>query len=161
MLRRPPGSTRTYTLFPYTTLFRSGWSDGLRRADLPEATEPPGLPTRRSFGLTHQNTRTGDFNAQTLLSRRRARDAARVRGRDVVRNCSRTQTLRPRELRGRPAARRAHSRRHLRKLVSDLYGTEADHRSEEHTYELQSLMRISYDVFCLKNTSKHTQQPII
>src|SRR3546814_8190183 len=42
-------------------------------------------------------------------------------------------------------------------------GDGIDKRSEEHTSELQSLMRISYAVFCLKkqkNTTNHTQQPI-
>src|SRR3546814_2836445 len=34
-----------------------------------------------------------------------------------------------------------------------------DHRSEEHTSELQSLMRISYAVFCLKKKKKHKRQP--
>src|SRR3546814_20292941 len=33
MIRRPPRSTRTDTLFPYTTLFRSGWSEGRGRDD--------------------------------------------------------------------------------------------------------------------------------
>src|SRR3546814_1420241 len=72
MIRRPPRSTRTDTLFPYTTLFRSGGMSQLRRG----------------FILT-----------------RHWRDAPE--------------------------------------------GTEVS-RSEEHTSELQSLMRISYAVFCLK-----------
>src|SRR3546814_7916090 len=45
-------------------------------------------------------------------------------------------------------------------LLQDKDGqiTEAHSRSEEHTSELQSLMRISYAVFCLKKKNKHTQQ---
>src|SRR3546814_4465868 len=47
-----------------------------------------------------------------------------------------------------------------RVLPSSMIGTGASVRSEEHTSELQSLMRISYDVFCLKNKNyiidKHT-----
>src|SRR3546814_1794098 len=84
MIRRPPRSTRTDTLFPYTTLFRS--------------LEPlAAQPDRRPADL--------DF-----------RIAVRALDPDAV-----------------------HHRR-----------DRALHRSEEHTSELQSLMRISYAVFCLK-----------
>src|SRR3546814_4714915 len=97
MLRRPPRSTRTDTLFPYTTLFRS---DGLvttkRRADAADRSCTP--PT----------SATGANKASSVS--RRASD-------------------------GSPAG-----------------------RSEEHTSELQSLMRISYAVFCLKK-KKNTKQP--
>src|SRR3546814_13951554 len=82
MLRRPPRSTRTDTLFPYTTLFRSTGGGRRRRRDLG----------------------------------RQPRQECRRRG----------ETEDP----WHPRA-----------------GTE---RSEEHTSELQSLMRISYAVFCLK-----------
>src|SRR3546814_5676124 len=107
MIRRPPRSTRTDTLFPYTTLFRSknardrvqlygygslglAWSDGALRLQL-------------------------DRNMNSLGDRR-------------------------------------------------LYGTQAPSdwsatvswRSEEHTSELQSLMRISYAVFCLKKKKAHS-----
>src|SRR3546814_19476978 len=93
MIRRPPRSTRTDTLFPYTTLFRSGWRRRMRARSLP---------------------------------------------------ISMSSTRRPRPMRPRSS------------------------RSEEHTSELQSLMRISYAVFCLKKkknkkrnktiTDQHTQQ---
>src|SRR3546814_4142215 len=95
MIRRPPRSTRTDTLFPYTTLFRSQRS---RRARLPGLFCAPALPA--------------DL-ACADVRRRRTRSA-------------RTTTTR---VAGEPAAGR---------------------RSEEHTSELQSLMRISYAVFCLK-----------
>src|SRR3546814_4202965 len=90
MIRRPPRSTRTDTLFPYTTLFRS---------------DRPG----HGAGLD--------------------------RGRR------------------RPAADRIHAR--ARQGQPD-----PDRRSEEHTSELQSLMRISYAVFCLKKKKdiKNTQE---
>src|SRR3546814_13166030 len=84
MIRRPPRSTRTDTLFPYTTLFRSLWAQGARRRR--------GCVDRRG-------------------------DATNRPGRICP-------------------ARSGH-------LVR---------RSEEHTSELQSLMRISYAVFCLKKT---------
>src|SRR3546814_5459708 len=78
MLRRPPRSTRTDTLFPYTTLFRSSTRPRARS------------PAPRNHGVHSSSDRNG------------------------------------------PSARGP------------------AHRSEEHTSELQSLMRISYAVFCLK-----------
>src|SRR3546814_20565488 len=104
MIRRPPRSTRTDTLFPYTTLFRS--EDARHR--------PGALP----LALARQ---------------------ALAEGRDI---------------RAFPA-RRGDSRR----LRSGCAGTrgQAGRRSEEHTSELQSLMRISYAVFCLKK-KKNTNE---
>src|SRR3546814_9305603 len=96
MIRRPPRSTRTDTLFPYTTLFRS-------KAAIEHALAVKG------HGIRSQVRQT------------------RVRHRRLV-------ACVPRFLR-RP----------------DDPG-EDDIRSEEHTSELQSLMRISYAVFCLKKT---------
>src|SRR3546814_9011061 len=102
MIRRPPRSTRTDTLFPYTTLFRS--QRRAARADLRER-----------------------------LLRPAPRQRARVRG-----------PASPRHGGHRGCGHLAD--RHLR----------ADHgRSEEHTSELQSLMRISYAVFCLKKKKEH------
>src|SRR3546814_2342170 len=86
MIRRPPRSTRTDTLFPYTTLFRS-YDRAARIED-----EAPGSVQARQDGLRHGAT-----------------DLTAMEGAAV-----------PIE------------------------------RSEEHTSELQSLMRISYAVFCLK-----------
>src|SRR3546814_9861059 len=93
MIRRPPRSTRTDTLFPYTTLFRS--DDACR-----ERSHPP-LHTGR------QASCQGGEEAQpgAVLSRRSVSTSLR--------------------------------------------------RSEEHTSELQSLMRISYAVFCLKKKRTH------
>src|SRR3546814_10282255 len=108
MIRRPPRSTRTDTLFPYTTLFRSG--TGLADHDLLHrkrrrqreqlARQPVGLATRGAVADRDQLHAVRD--AQLLQCRERGI------------------------------------------------------RSEEHTSELQSLMRISYAVFCLKkkNTNK-------
>src|SRR3546814_5209782 len=86
MIRRPPRSTRTDTLFPYTTLFRS-----------PQATRClPSQPARRGTRLYPPSM----TKARTHFTPRSQMSAA--------------------------------------------------NRSEEHTSELQSLMRISYAVFCLK-----------
>src|SRR3546814_12174222 len=110
MIRRPPRSTRTDTLFPYTTLFRS---DG-------EARQP---------------SVQADARVGRLLARRpEERDAE--------------PHLRHR-LAQPEAARRA--------PPPDGGGRQArPSRSEEHTSELQSLMRISYAVFCLKKKKKKT-----
>src|SRR3546814_14907797 len=84
MIRRPPRSTRTDTLFPYTTLFRS----------------PAGAQHQYGRGI-------GAFRLDGAFRRHRRPDVQR--------------------------------------------------RSEEHTSELQSLMRISYAVFCLKKKKKKSQ----
>src|SRR3546814_4421083 len=99
MIRRPPRSTRTDTLFPYTTLFRS--------------------QAREALGH-HREMRQLRVAAQRLEYRDLAAKA----------------TL----LFGQPGNAR-----------------ERDQRSEEHTSELQSLMRISYAVFCLKKKTKTEQ----
>src|SRR3546814_3897144 len=103
MIRPPPRSTRTDTLFPYTTLFRSG------------------------------DRRTGPVDAHAAV-RRGALPELRVachRGAVPVR------------------AHGVHGAAPLPVLPGAL-------RSEEHTSELQSLMRISYAVFCLKKKKKPT-----
>src|SRR3546814_2250092 len=98
MIRRPPRSTRTDTLFPYTTLFRSAG----------------GVSTARPGGL----------------HRLRAGPAARP----VPCGAGAAGRLRDAAVGGEPGAL----------------------RSEEHTSELQSLMRISYAVFCLKQKKTTT-----
>src|SRR3546814_5238200 len=101
MIRRPPRSTRTDTLFPYTTLFRShdrGGGEAMAQvvdADIgqgaapPECRPPVVVKADRSLAAT-----VGEYERRVL-------------------------------------------------------------RSEEHTSELQSLMRISYAVFCLKKKKNH------
>src|SRR3546814_4111199 len=91
MIRRPPRSTRTDTLFPYTTLFRSC----CRR-----------LQADRQVGALERAER-GAREGQGTVRRRRSGAAG---------------------------------------------------RSEEHTSELQSLVRISYAVFCLKKKKTNSQQ---
>src|SRR3546814_7887998 len=118
MTPRPPRSTRTDTLFPYTTLFRSD------RGAAPRDALRTGIPRDR---LPRRRRRGG-------AGARRLRFAARRRQAEVE---ARDLRHRPGPASHRPAAG----------------GT----RSEEHTSELQSLMRISYAVFCLKNKT-HTHK---
>src|SRR3546814_5093864 len=108
MIRRPPRSTRPDTLFPYTTLFRSGGRDRAEghhvteiavQKPLREAVIVPGAHVLEVHLVEHDPDRD-------------ARHAAHGEAQ-------------------RPLAQRRR-------------------RSEEHTSELQSLMRISYAVFCLK-----------
>src|SRR3546814_3165750 len=100
MIRRPPRSTRTDTLFPYTTLFRSvGLGDRNRQLARQQAGERLAEVGRHQVGV-------GD-----------PPDVAQV----------------------------------------DLLGSRPP-RSEEHTSELQSLMRISYAVFCLKKNKQHRRK---
>src|SRR3546814_8330197 len=102
MIRRPPRSTRTDTLFPYTTLFRS------RHHRPPVADHPPRRESRARRPLRRRQIDAGEPAAALLRPRERA---------------------------------------HLHRRPGHRAG---DARSEEHTSELQSLMRISYAVFCLK-----------
>src|SRR3546814_1813281 len=107
MIRRPPRSTRTDTLFPYTTLFRS----------LTRGIQPESIVGVRSAG-NYSEVWLED-GAMVLDSRALGVWLA----------------LLPRKI---------FFQIHRTAIVSAL------HRSEEHTSELQSLMRISYAVFCLK-----------
>src|SRR3546814_7754072 len=118
MLRRPPRSTRTDTLFPYTTLFRSGTH------------RQNSAPARCRARASRRDLRRCIQGFQETASRSRPRGNPADRLRSQARDA---QPERLDETQGRMA-------------VAD------DGRSEEPTYELQSLMRISYAVFCLKNT---------
>src|SRR3546814_4770709 len=101
MIRRPPRSTRTDTLFPYTTLFRSA---AATREALHRETEQVEMRTILLRELNHRVKNTlATVNSLAALSR------------------------------------------------------EGATRSEEHTSELQSLMRISYAVFCLKKKKNITK----
>src|SRR3546814_7816713 len=123
MIRRPPRSTRTDTLFPYTTLFRSGI--GARRA-IAVAVDP-------------DRARRGDQRAEFRFARRSGAETvpAAVHSADVVR-----RWLAHAQARLLPSAR-AHLRPRVR--IGVVHGGRG--RSEEHTSELQSLMRISYAFF--------------
>src|SRR3546814_3427162 len=122
MIRRPPRSTRTDTLFPYTTLFRSVAG----RADDDHCVGEAG------------GDEIGAEIGGAFLERDEQVEAA----------CRR---------RGGDAAEQREIKRVDRAAI--LAGAaDGDERSEEHTSELQSLMRISYAVFCLKKKKRTTAQ---
>src|SRR3546814_9526925 len=134
MIRRPPRSTRTDTLCPYTTLFRS----------------------RRPAAEAQEGDRRGQHGAR----------AAPVRGRDGAPALDRRRQLQPElpqaldapDAEERPdpgVAAHPGSLARARRLPGDRpRRRRVPLRSEEHTSELQSLMRISYAVFCLKKKKK-------
>src|SRR3546814_3385740 len=117
MIRRPPISTRTDTLFPYTTLFRSLYAGG--------------DATRRQCGVRRGCGASMDAG----LARRHLGGSGQLdhshRADRGIRRHGQLQRQFQRSGRGR--------------------------RSEEHTSELQSLMRISYAVFCLKKKKQKKQ----
>src|SRR3546814_2445647 len=116
MIRRPPRSTRTDTLFPYTTLFRSLEQRRLRHLD--EGHQVHALV----LGLFHQRA-----------------DPALIVAHPA-------QALEMGQRRADHAGHRRDGLQHDRAVAVAL----GEERSEEHTSELQSLMRSSYAVFCLK-----------
>src|SRR3546814_3719151 len=116
MIRRRPRSTRTGTLFPDTTLFRSD---------------------------THRSHRQP---AQHQLIDPAAPDAsAHIPGANPHPFCP-----------GQPGCETQWKEKQQPQQKND----HQRHRSEEHTSELQSLMRISYAVFCLKKTKENIQEYI-
>src|SRR3546814_6543126 len=127
MIRRPPRSTRTDTLFPYTTLFRSG--GGV--ASSQKTTLPGPLPTPESVAQMLE------FQGLSALSRFRHDPSPQVK---------------PPEPRSREMITGDPCRPATQKPIGEQLRRP---RSEEHTSELQSLMRISYAVFCLKKKKKN------
>src|SRR3546814_7111847 len=116
MIRRPPRSTRTVTLFPYTTLFRS-----------------------RKDRQTH---------------RQRQRPRAEEASRGIVPPCHRERDEQRQRLETDAVISDSYRRDGGRRSIDE----GDDLRSEEHTSELQSLMRNSYAVFCLKQKKKANKQ---
>src|SRR3546814_1257683 len=114
MIRRPPRSTRTDTLFPYTTLFRS--KPALICA----------LLGNKKYPLLAQWGHAQDVAIQMDDGRLIAQGLVQLSFNDPIHACN-----------------------------SQQLGVQL--RSEEHTSELQSLMRISYAVFCLKKKTKKKQ----
>src|SRR3546814_6137929 len=112
MIRRPPRSTRTDTLFPYTTLFRSSFADHVRifaKGEIKRLIHPPS---------SHDPLLAPRLSRSPLLA------ISAIAG--VMNH-------------------------------EDCASGICPPRSEEHTSELQSLMRISYAVFCLKKKKEHNQ----
>src|SRR3546814_6116225 len=147
MIRRPPRSTRTDTLFPYTTLFRSlaGYPrvTGKRGCRLNDPDSKITLRQIQIF-LTAVECRSFVKAAEKLslsapaVSMQMAR-LSEAMGADLF----------DKEGRGvQPTKIATALVPYAERLTETL--REAVHRSEEHTSELQSLMRISYAVFCLK-----------
>src|SRR3546814_6102941 len=141
MIRRPPRSTRTDTLFPYTTLFRS-----LRLLSDDDDRRP--RPFHRARAERRLAARHGLDRIALRSGCRRRRPAAASGDRRL-----RLPVLLPA---GRHVLRDLHlpDRVSLAVLPHDRGDAR---RSEEHTSELQSLMRISYAVFCLKKKINYNE----
>src|SRR3546814_2264250 len=134
MIRRPPRSTRTDTLFPYTTLFRSP----VARPGQPAHGPPGRRVSRRARAMG-----AGQRNAPSDVSPREYAEGWSCRARRPSRECyDRAVRI---------------SRRLMSEKLADQRTLGDGPRSAEHTSELQSLMRISYAVFCLKKTKLTTQ----
>src|SRR3546814_10045818 len=136
MKREPQRSTRTYTLFPYTTLFRS-------RRNAEEAAADP--------ALARQADAKGEFAAVVIMAAEHHHrvDAPRAVRLDQLLAGQRIAAVHREEQPGAGKLAAAHRDRALAK-IDRKHGFDRVARSEEHTSELQSLMRISYAVFCLK-----------
>src|SRR3546814_10830047 len=162
MIRRPPRSTRTDTLLPYTALFRSasavprrlGASDhfpshrtGLRHATLADdACRQPRPAPPPCWGMTSA------LAASARSRRAPLRSVPRETPMQLITDEQRERLLANGR---RTAAGENIDPPPVGKLFTPDANatwllTELDPRSEEHTSELQSLMRISYAVFCLK-----------
>src|SRR3546814_863223 len=184
MIRRPPRPTRTDTLFPYTTLFRSviarPRSTMRQGAAAGPASRPPRTTVASTSGTTALSARSpsGASSSAKSASTKAGRSAClrspvKIRESDVT-----VPLVEKRARRGNRSRRR--SRHAFLGLPPDLLaagderggqhgGRHQAHqdgaggidlrrhpeaRSEEHTSELQSLMRISYAVSCLKKKKK-------
>src|SRR3546814_2296693 len=122
MLRRPPRSTRTDTLFPYTTLFRSVGGLGVEGGDGSQVVVNVPSSGRIPDGATVERMADTPFNTSPALM-------FNLREADFT------------------------TSKRVAEAINGTLGPGAASpldRSEEHTSELQSLMRISYAVFCLK-----------
>src|SRR3546814_7990247 len=123
MMRRQPSSTRTDTLFPYMTLFRS--LIGKQVGDVDEAMDLTQEAFVAAFAAIDRYDSERPFRIWiSRIAINKCRDWAR--------------------------------RRKVRAFFARALPIET--RSEEHTSELQSLMRISYAGFCLKKKTKYTGQ---
>src|SRR3546814_10707029 len=114
MRPRPPRATRTDTLFPYTTLFRSL---GFFQEKLDIEQKPGSAPDRIVLETNVQEKSTGELSLSAGFSS-------------------------------------------LERFIVSASITQRNFRSEEHTSELQSLMRTSYAVFCLKKQKQNNNLTI-
>src|SRR3546814_2641177 len=141
-IRRPPGSTRTDPLFPYTTLFRSAGRSAAAAHDRFE-----------EFGTARAEQAV---NPDDLARAERQRHV--IDGEAAA--FARQDKIGDREHVAAARATRRGIGTHGRIAADHLADDPRYVRSEEHTSELQSLMRISYAVFCLKKKKKkihHTE----
>src|SRR3546814_2373957 len=140
MIRRPPRSTRTDTLFPYTTLFRS-WRHRVEIEEVTSAIPATDYPRfvdgeRRAPPEDVGGTPGFEDFLKAMAKPRHPERASMIQWYGGVFDPA---DISPDEVNTRMA--KLAKRRAQGKL--------ANARSEEHTSELQSLMRISYAVFCL------------
>src|SRR3546814_3001358 len=124
MIRRPPRSTPTYTLFPYTTYFRSGLAQAAEQG----AGEPLEEARQYSALMPQRPSSQRRLGSQAAMWNVKARDPSFRWGDEVGNGTMKLGRL-----------------NHIGVATPSLEAS----RSEEHTSELQSLMRISYAVFCL------------
>src|SRR3546814_9260968 len=136
MIRRPPISTRTDTLFPYTTLFRSKVGDV--RILVIGATGVRGRPTVR------QLVRQGHEVVALVKSAESAAVASFDGATPIIGSLFDERSV-------ATAMTGCKAVMHLATRIPPTRKAHRVSRSEEHTSGLQSLMRISYAVFCLKN----------
>src|SRR3546814_7279956 len=123
MIRRPPRSTRTDTLFPYTTLFRSISDPSLSHGFDSRSNNVPSID--HYCGLRHHRLHNIPIPVAHV-------------------HCDNLDII---------ATGQVHQEVFYRQILvigQQFYWPAVFKRSEEHTSELQSLMRISYAVFCLK-----------
>src|SRR3546814_8739035 len=141
MIQRSPRSTRTYTLFPYTTLFRS------RHQVLPhQAAE---IADRIDRGQRRGGRRPAKQpRGEGPVEDERERNAGNA---DREHHITEKQIIDQRGSGERGAPQQQHDDQRLEiVLASNARRDQPQQRSEEQTSELQSLLSISYAVFCLK-----------
>src|SRR3546814_5066020 len=144
MIRRPPRSTRTDTLLPYTTLFRSA-----------RAEQPRDVRGQRRAGIAVMPLEMGSHDPRRLAERQPQQHEADDHIGDLA-EVAHVEKLRREAAEHRDRARRRAQQRAPPHAIRQIArGDDREHaeRSEEHTSELQSLMRISYAVFCLKKNT--------
>src|SRR3546814_10083486 len=130
MLRRPPRSTRTDTLFPYTTLFRS------------------------HSAVEKLNDAAPQFSKSNACFWQRHRPYPSCGA--AIRLCPRSSCLDDKPFNAVADKQALAQLRIVKGCGATAVRLDRAARSEEHTSELQSLMRISYAVFCLKKKKKTT-----